>query len=427
MKNFLLLFPAFAALILTAAPAKIITAVEPAGMSVKFSGKISSGDDVPAGTKVLYEEFVNGIRKRHGFIKFDEEITLTYKMAAPGWYMAKVSMVDNGGRPVVIPGRESGESRGVLIAPEKIPSSLEKPADFDEFWDSRRKLLDKVPVKEWTRREIKERSNDNYAVYEVKVACAGSMPMTGILTIPRNAKERSLPAFVFFQGAGVATAVPFGGLGKDAITLMVNAHGIDNLREKSYYSDLQKGKLSGYPHFNKDDREKIYFHDMFLRVMRALDYVKTLPEWNGKVLVVRGGSQGGAQAIVAAAMDKQVTMLIAEVPAMCDHNGFFAKPARRCGWPVFYGFDRKMPQVMQTVSYYDMVNFASRVHCETFITAGLTDMISVPVGVVCAYNAIPAGKKSLLIHPTGGHVSTQRDREFLRKMLDRLTEHLLKQ
>ena len=82
---------------------------------------------------------------------------------------------------------------------------------------------------------------------------------------------------------------------------------------------------------------------------------------------------------------------------------------------------------MQTVSYYDMVNFASRVHCETFITAGLTDMISVPVGVVCAYNAIPAGKKSLLIHPTGGHVSTQRDREFLRKMLDRLTEHLLKQ
>ena len=53
MKSFFLLFPAFAALILTAAPAEIITAVEPAGMSVKFSGKISSGDDVPAGKKRL--------------------------------------------------------------------------------------------------------------------------------------------------------------------------------------------------------------------------------------------------------------------------------------------------------------------------------------------------------------------------------------
>ena len=57
--------------------------------------------------------------------------------------------------------------------------------------------------------------------------------------------------------------------------------------------------------------------------MRSLDYVKSLPEWNGKVLIVKGGSQGGAQSIVAAALDNNVTMMIAEVPAMCDHSAFF--------------------------------------------------------------------------------------------------------
>lgn len=49
---------------------------------------------------------------------------------------------------------------------------------------------------------------------------------------------------------------------------------------------------------------------MYLRVLRALDYVKTLPEWDGKNLIVIGSSQCGAQAIVAAALDPQVSLCL---------------------------------------------------------------------------------------------------------------------
>ena len=39
-----------------------------------------------------------------------------------------------------------------------------------------------------------------------------------------------------------------------------------------------------------------YFHDMILRVMRALDYVTSRPEWSRQDLLVQGTFQDGLQA-----------------------------------------------------------------------------------------------------------------------------------
>jgi len=38
--------------------------------------------------------------------------------------------------------------------------------------------------------------------------------------------------------------------------------------------------------------ETAYFGGMAWRVVRAIEYLKSLPEWNGRDLTVRGGSQG---------------------------------------------------------------------------------------------------------------------------------------
>ena len=416
--------------ILLSAPPQAIIAMTPAetvvtpGTVVRFSGKITNGDQIPGNARVFYEEYVDGIRKRMGHIALDEEITLERTMRDPGWYMVRLRLVDENNRDIHIGGKPVSGGRGVMIDPQNIPASSARPADFDEFWNSRRALLDTVPIRELERREVGNDPQSRLAVYDVKVSCPGSRPVSGILTMPRNAPDRSLPAFVFFQGAGVSTAVSYGGFGPHAMTFMVNAHGIDNLRERSYYQELANGSLRNYAHFNKNDREKIYFHDMFLRVMRALEYVKSLPQWNGQILIVRGGSQGGAQAIVAAAMDPQVTLLIAEVPAMSDHNGFKHRIPRRCGWPTFYGFDASDQDVVRTASYYDMVNFASRIRCEAYITTGLTDLVCPPNGVACVFNVLVSENKHFLIHPTGDHAGAQLDRAFLQNVINRLTAHL---
>ena len=415
-------------LTLFAKESQIITSITPnqsianVNTLVTFTGKITSGKDIPSNTKVRYEEFINGILTRQGYTTLDKEIVLEHKMTTPGWYFVKLKMFDKNNKPIAIKNKLETASRGIIIAPQQIAVSSPRPKDFDNFWNLQRQYLNTVPVKEITRKEISKNKKSTLAAYDVKVSCAGSSPLTGILTMPRNAKLKSLPAFVFFQGAGVSKAVSFGGYGSKAMTLMVNAHGLENTLDKSYYQNLSKTSLKGYAHFNKDNREKIYFRDMFLRVMRALDYVKSLPQWNGKILVVRGGSQGGAQAIVAAAMDKQVTLLVAEVPAMCDHNGFLAPVKRRSGWPVFYT-NNKNKKVIHTTSYYDMINFAPRITCESYITTGLTDLVSTPIGIACLYNAINSKNKHFLLHPTGGHIVPQIDSKFTKKFNKRIIEH----
>ncbi len=430
MKRFYALLFSLFTLFLFAAPPQVITSITPAGAvfevgtTVKFTGKITNGDNVPEGARVFYEEFVDGIRKRTGHIAFDEEISLTRPLTRPGWYSVRLRMVDADNRDIRAGNQYVIGGRGVMVAPEDIRPSGERPDDFDEFWDSRRKLLDAVPVRELERRPVEYSGPfaDEVEAFDVRIACAGSKAVSGVLTMPKNAAEKSLPAIVHFQGAGVHSASVTAHYGRVSISLMINANGNENFREREYYDALRRGELRNYWYAGKGDREKFHFHDMFLRVMRALDYVKSLPQWNGRILVVHGGSQGGAQAIVAAAMDPQVTLMISEVPAMCDHNGFLMKVPRIPGWPRLYtnGSD---PAVIRTAAYYDMVNFASRVKCESFVSTGMIDFVCSPCGVACVFNALASENKQFLIHLTGDHVGPQREASFRRVWVDRMLAH----
>ena len=392
---------------------------------ITYRGKIANCKDIPLDAQIFYEEFINGILYSSGYTSLDNEIILNKKFSTPAWYFVRLKLLDKNNKVLQLKNQPQTTSCGIMIAPKKLTASSHKPKDFNQFWALQKRYLASVPLKEISKKEIGSNKKSTLAVYDVKVSCAGSQPLTGILTMPRNAKAKTLPVLVFFQGAGVAKAVSLGGYGSKAITFMVNAHGLENTCPKSYYKNLSQTTLKNYAHFNKDDPEKIYFRDMFLRVMRAIDYVKSLPQWNGKTLIVRGGSQGGAQAIVAAATNKEVTLLIAEVPAMCDHGGYLAKNKRRSGWPNFYN-NASNKKVIAATSYYDMVNFASNITCESYITAGLTDLVSPPIGIACLYNAISSKKKHLLLHPTGDHVIPQIDKNFTKVFNQRIIDHFNK-
>ena len=208
---------------------------------------------------------------------------------------------------------------------------------------------------------------------------------------------------------GIANVIPLNRVertpGDIMVAFDVNAHGIPNGQPKQFYADLNKGELKGYSHRNKNSRDQFYFKDMFLRVMRALDYVKTLPEWNGKVLIVTGGSQGGGQALVAAALDPQVTLCVANVPAIGDHAGRLA--GRRPGWPQLMNSAKTTPanqQVIKASGYFDHNYFAKRIKCETYTGTGFVDFVCPPTSVYAAFNNLPAKtKKYIQTTPTAGH------------------------
>ena len=107
---------------------------------------------------------------------------------------------------------------------------------------------------------------------------------------------------------------------------------------------------------------------MYLRDSRALDYLITRPDWDGKTIVVMGGSMGGQQSLVLAGLrPEKITAVLTCVPAGSDTNGDLH--GRKAGYPNWPSGD---PAVMKTALYFDTVNFASRIKAPVLAGMGFT-------------------------------------------------------
>jgi cephalosporin-C deacetylase-like acetyl esterase len=302
------------------------------------------------------------------------------------------------------------------VEPLKLKPSLPVPEDFDSFWKGQKALLAAVPMKaKKTRVETKAVGVE---LEDVQVDCVGEVPVSGYLAKPAGAKAKSLPAILTVHGAGVVSgsagvvswAVREGGL----LAMDINAHGLPNGRPAAFYKALAAGALKDYRVKGREDREQVYFKGMFLRLVRAIDFLTAEPEWDGKTLIVYGSSQGGFQALAAAGLDERVTFICAGVPAGCDHSGM--KAGRIAGWPKLVAVDDRGQPVeasLQAARYYDAVNFASRARCRgAAVTVGFVDATCPPTSVYAAFNALTVPKK---MHGDvlAGHTNTPRAVAFM--------------
>ena len=328
-------------------------------------------------------------------------ITITTSSDKPGFVRMEAWLLDPNGRQVTLSYPHPWE-KGKFIKRAKfdggagvdifsLKQAVPEPADFDEFWAKQKAKLNAVPVK-YTMTEVPCKTK-GVKQYAVSVDCAGPRPVTGYLSIPENAKDKSLKAQVSFHGYGTHIQRPSNAtwLPKDAINFDVNAHGYDLGKDNAYYKDFfekikSNGKIYAFDPKQNSDPETAYFNGMALRVMRALQFVKALPQWNGKDLRIFGGSQGGLQTIWAAGLDPQVTYAQPSIP-WCADLGAHKTINRLNGW---------RPDYVPALDYYDIVNHAKRIPltCNTYIErAGLGDYVCPPSGVTIIYNNIPGPKK----------------------------------
>ena len=219
-------------------------------------------------------------------------------------------------------------------------------------------------------------------------------------------------------GAGVR---PYSGdtemASKGAIVLEIGIHGIPVNMPKEVYDQVYAGALDGYWLFNFDDREHYYYRRVYLSCVRANDYLTSLPNWDGKGLVVMGASQGGQLSIVTAALDARVTGLSATHPAMCDVAAELH--GRAGGWPHPFmpGPDgspsaQATPAKILTATYYDTANFARRIKVPGYYNWGYNDEVCPPTAAYAAYNLITA-PKTLGLTLELGHAYTPEQAEAI--------------
>lgn len=307
---------------------------------------------------------------------------------------------------------------GVGFSPRRIRPSLPIPDDFDEFWAGQKKQLAAIPLKpELTPVPA---DDDGISRFDVQVPCLGGAPVSGYFARPKNAKPRSLPAILWVHGAGVRSSNlgnAVAGAKAGMLSMDINAHGIPNGKPAAFYAQLSRGKLRDYRHAGRDKRETIYFRGMYLRLVRAIDFLTSQPEWDGKTVAVIGHSQGGGQALVAGGLDPRVTIIAAGVPAICDHSGRVV--GRVNGWPkiVPMGDDGKPdPKILQAARYIDAVNFAGRCKAEAIMSVGFVDAVCPPSSCYAAFNNLQ-GKKQVINKPLMGHAAPKPIRDAFFKAI----------
>lgn len=367
-------------------------------VTFSFSGKL------PERTAFLrVRTFINGRCTGNSVVPAAELKPVVLSTDRPGWLAVKAVPLD-AEKKVLKTKLEYGD--GVLVEPGKLVPARPVPADFDKFWQDQLAGLAKIPMSpQRTAVRLDAKNARKLLCEEIKLQSAGDIPVTGYLVMPRKAAKRSLPALVCYHGAGYKSSSKQITFGKNAIVFDVNAHGLPNGRPREFYRKLNKGPTRGCIFYDRDDREKSYVKQMFLRAARATEFIRSLPEWDGRTLIVFGRSQGGAQALAAAALVPEVTLCVANVPALGDHGG--REAGRLPGWPQL---NRKLSggasekQIASVSDYVDVVNLAKRIKSPVHLTAGAIDFVCAPTSVALVRNNIaPELLKSFRIFQRMGH------------------------
>jgi cephalosporin-C deacetylase-like acetyl esterase len=387
------------------------------GASAKFLVTVMKGKERVTEGKVSYivDDFITQFPQSSDFPK--GEITLGADTAIevtssePSFLRCRVSFET--------PDKKKLQATAAAgFSPLKIKQSLPVPDDFDEFWETQKSALAKIDRDEkLTPVEYKDKSIE---CFDVQVQCLGGAPVSGYLAVPKDAKPKSLPAILWVHGAGVrSSSLPnaVNGARAGMLSLDINAHGIPNGKPGKFYQDQNAGPLKNYRYVGRESRDTIYFRGMYLRLVRAIDFLTARPEWDGKVVAVIGHSQGGGQALVAGGIDSRVTFVATGVPAICDHSGRSA--GRINGWPklVPTGRDGKPnAKILQAARYVDAVNFASRCKADAIMSVGFIDAVCPPASCYAAFNALH-GKKQVINETLMGHAAPQHVRDAFFKQI----------
>ncbi len=277
--------------------------------------------------------------------------------------------------------------------PNQLLTPLTQQDDFDEFWERSIAELNAVPPAFKTIEQPKM-SDGNIRVFEISMRSHDQVRVRGWLEVPRQV-SKPLPVVIRVPGYG-QNMKPIGKC-DDMIVFSFNPRGHGNSQQD----------ISGQPNNfwirGLDNAESYYYRGSYLDCIRAVDFIASRPDVDQDKIAVWGGSQGGGFAFATAALDSRVDYCIADIPFLCDWRNYF----RLSHWPEMDNWIAEQPQrswesTLRTLSYFDTMNLAERIHCPTLMSIGLQDGVCPPTTCFHTFNRI-SGEKNYRIYPNKRH------------------------
>ncbi|MCF3649685.1 acetylxylan esterase [Synoicihabitans lomoniglobus] len=313
---------------------------------------------------------------------------------------------------------------------EKLKSyqgSTPRPADFDAYWDAALAELDGHDA----QLEIVE----NTAINPPHVACfdlwftgVGGARIYAKYLRPRQPAGQ-LPAVLKFHGYSHNSGDWTESLGMAACGFAVAAMDCRGQGGRSDDAGGPKGMtLRGQFVRGLDDPDptKLLYRAIFLDTVLLARIVMALSEVDENRVGVTGASQGGALALVCAALEPRIKRTAPVFPFLSDYKRVWDMDLAKGAFEELRYFLRKfdprherVDEVFTKLGYIDVQNFASRVQAEVLMFTGLMDQICPPSTQFAAFNKL-TGPKRMVLYPDYEHenLPDQADLafEFLRQL-----------
>ncbi|MFA9467462.1 acetylxylan esterase [Streptococcus sp. E24BD] len=282
----------------------------------------------------------------------------------------------------------------------------EVPSDFDEFWQAE---LDRLPELPNYRLVEQDFALPSATCYELWFDGTNGGQVFAKCIFPKT--DKKVPVLFYFHGyqgqsPDWTESLKFVAAGYGVVYMDVRGqagrsvdHGqFDGMTVKG---QVIRGALEG-PH-------KLFYKDIYLDVYQLVNIIAAQEFVDDSTLVSYGASQGGALALVAAALNPKITKTASIYPFLSDFKrilelGDNSEPYNE----LFRYFKFSDPfhetehDFLANLSYIDIKNLAHRITCPVAFVVGLEDEICSPSTQFAIYNRLPC-QKEMKILPEYGH------------------------
>jgi len=176
-----------------------------------------------------------------------------------------------------------------------------------------------------------------------------------------------------------------------------------------------RGKLMSSSEFNPgypglltaglESKENYGYRGVISDCVRAVDFLHSRPEIDPERIYACGSSQGGGLTLITAALRPEIKGGVAGYPFLCCYPEAMAM-FRSYPYDELACYARAYPgdeeQALETLRYFDAVNFAPRIKCPMVVGIALDDEVCPPETSYAAYDALTAHKE-LWLFPNSGH------------------------
>lgn len=300
--------------------------------------------------------------------------------------------------------------------------SGKKPKDFDEFWNNGKKIIESLPKTfDLVPHEIFSHVAKGYDLFFTahdgnRIHCQFIVPM--------DEKKKYPTQFQFhgYHGNSGDWSDKIGLAAEGYCVIAMDVRGQGGISEDS--RKVSGGTLKGHIIRGVDDGpDELFYRQVFLDVYHLVRIACCLPQVDENQLSVYGASQGGALAIVCAALSPSVKQIFTLYPFLSDYREAFRLEVTQSAYEeLAYWFRFRDPSHAKEESFFSVLDYidiqylAERVQGEVFWGIGLADTICHPKTQFAVFNQLQ-GAKEMIDFPEYGHEYIPLFSDFMRKKL----------